>query len=207
MQQPEPKPKRKVGRPKTLNREHALQVALNSYWSEGIHRMSLNEVCRRAKIAKPGLYREFGGEDGLMSTVLQAYVEQEMSQVKQLFDTELPAETVLSRFADRVMSNEGRIRGCLMAEMIMAVDQLGPETTQMLLQERRAFIAHIERWVQTMQERGALRAVTDARTMAKHIAAQNVFAALRVRRGAQPSVLRADLALSFAGYLHKPLYS
>ena len=45
-------------RPKTLNRDHILAVAMNSYWDEGIDGVSLNEISKKAKVAKPGLYRE-----------------------------------------------------------------------------------------------------------------------------------------------------
>ena len=58
-----------VGRPKTLDKSHALATALEGYWREGVYGMSVNEVCRRAGISKPGLYREFGGEDGLLTAV------------------------------------------------------------------------------------------------------------------------------------------
>ena len=79
--------KRKVGRPKTLSRDHALGVALEGYWREGIYGMSVNEVCRRAKIAKPGLYREFGGEDGLMTAVLDLYSKSVLPRLWTLLET------------------------------------------------------------------------------------------------------------------------
>ena len=58
------------GRPKTFDRDRTLDVAMESYWREGPGGISLNEVCRRAQVSKPGLYREFGNEDGLLDAVL-----------------------------------------------------------------------------------------------------------------------------------------
>jgi AcrR family transcriptional regulator len=44
-----------------------------TYWSEGPANVSINQIYNKAKISKPGLYRELGGEDGLMESVLIAY--------------------------------------------------------------------------------------------------------------------------------------
>ena len=70
------------GRPKTLDRDHVLDVAMDSYWKEDIGSLSLNEICRRSGVSKPGLYREFTNEDGLMKAVLIRYEEQVLSPVQ-----------------------------------------------------------------------------------------------------------------------------
>ena len=65
--------RRPRGRPKTFDRAHTLEVAVDSYWRDGIDAVSVNEICRRAGVAKPGVYREFGDEDDLMDAVLTEY--------------------------------------------------------------------------------------------------------------------------------------
>ena len=44
---------------------------MDSYWRDGVENVSLNELCRRAEVSKPGVYREFGGEEGLLDAVLE----------------------------------------------------------------------------------------------------------------------------------------
>ena len=61
------------GRPQTFDREKTLQTAVNSYWADGVEKVSINDICKRAGISKPGLYREFQSEDGLKSASLEAY--------------------------------------------------------------------------------------------------------------------------------------
>ena len=34
---------------------------------------SLNKMCRNLEVAKPGIYRDFGGEDGLIAETLVLY--------------------------------------------------------------------------------------------------------------------------------------
>ena len=65
----------KRGRPKTLNLDELIDVAMITYWSEGPANVSINQICNKAKISKPGLYRELGGEDGLMESVLERRME------------------------------------------------------------------------------------------------------------------------------------
>ena len=39
------------GRPKTLDRDHILDVATQAYWKEGVGAVSLNELCKKAKVS------------------------------------------------------------------------------------------------------------------------------------------------------------
>ena len=62
-------PAKARGRPRTLQRDHVINVAMESYWVSGPSNVSVNDICKRANVSKPGLYREFGNEDGLQKEV------------------------------------------------------------------------------------------------------------------------------------------
>ena len=68
------KSEKKRGRPPTFDREETINLAMDCYWNEGPNGISINELCRRTKTSKPTIYREFGGEDGLLSTVVENYI-------------------------------------------------------------------------------------------------------------------------------------
>ena len=89
--------KRGRGRPKTLDRQRIVDAAMQVYWREGLHALSLNALCRRIEISKPGLYREFGGEDGLMEAVLERYRELVVVPLLGLMAAELPYGAVIDR--------------------------------------------------------------------------------------------------------------
>ena len=94
----------KKGRPKTIDLERIKNVAMVNYWSDGPTNVSLNEICFKAKISKPGLYREFGGEDGLMKSVLLLYKNTLIQQILDLlklektFDETLYAKGIIDGF-------------------------------------------------------------------------------------------------------------
>ena len=61
------------GRPKVLDRDYVLSVALEQYWLHGPTQVSINDICNLSGASKPGVYREFGSDDGLKSQALMAY--------------------------------------------------------------------------------------------------------------------------------------
>ena len=71
MSEADPKPAR--GRPKTMNAEQVLDVAMTAYWQSDAADVSVNAICQMAGISKPSLYREFGSEDGLSRAALDRY--------------------------------------------------------------------------------------------------------------------------------------
>ena len=61
------------GRPKVLDRNYVLSVALEQYWLHGPTQVSINDICNLSGASKPSVYREFGSDDGLKSKALMAY--------------------------------------------------------------------------------------------------------------------------------------
>ena len=70
-----------VGRPKTLDRSILIDIALNEYWLYGINNVSLSKIAKLAKVSRPGIYKEFGDEDGLKYEVIIKYTDLLSSEV------------------------------------------------------------------------------------------------------------------------------
>src|SRR6056297_4330946 len=69
------------GRPRTMNAEKVLDMAMTAYWHNDPTDVSVNAICQMAGISKPSLYREFGSEDGLSRAALDRYAEQVLSEM------------------------------------------------------------------------------------------------------------------------------
>ncbi|KAG1668185.1 hypothetical protein GQR58_017963 [Nymphon striatum] len=41
------------GRPKSLDRDHLIEIAKESFWAEGPTHVSINEICKRSGVSKP----------------------------------------------------------------------------------------------------------------------------------------------------------
>ena len=110
---------------------------MQAYWREDVESVSLNEICRRAEVAKPGLYREFGNEDGLLKAVLVAYQQQVLATVYQRIATDAPFRatldglvSIVTRSGDTPFFGDAQAvpSGCLFAKMRESYRHLGEET-------------------------------------------------------------------------------
>ena len=78
--------KKTLGRPKILDREKIIEIACNEYWENGIFNVSLSKIASLASVSRPGIYKEFGDEDGLKTEVLKKYIEVSATPVHKNYD-------------------------------------------------------------------------------------------------------------------------
>lgn len=137
--------KRGRGRPKTIDRERAIEAAMANYWREGLYALSLNELCRRTGVSKPALYREFGSEDGLMEAALSRYRQLVVCPLLELLASDAPFPATLDRLVTVLTEERGLPAGCLFTEMRVARRRPGAGTwalVQSIVKERRAAFEH-----------------------------------------------------------------
>ena len=132
----------KKGRPKTIDLERIKNVAMINYWSDGPTNVSLNEICLKAKISKPGFYREFGGEDGLMHSVLLLYKNTLIKQILNILKLEKPFDETIDLLIEYVIDKRDKEHvknGCLLAKFRQSRDKFCKKTQEqidIILKER-----------------------------------------------------------------------
>lgn len=151
------KPQR--GRPRTLNRDYVLQVAMDSYWREGPTAVSVNEICRRAGISKPGLYREFGSEDGLRRTALESYRDAILARLFEILDADMPFGEALNALIDLALEDRAQLgvpAGCLLGRMRQCRNELGPQTNEAIETLRKSSLIKVEDWIDRAKKNGQM---------------------------------------------------
>jgi len=190
----------KRGRPKTFARDRAIDVAMEAYWREGTDGVPLNEVCRRAHVAKPGVYREFGGEDGLMDAALARYAETVLAQVFERIAGDRPFAEVLEALIEFMTDTDRDMpAGCLLAKMRVVSSRLGPATrarADALGADARARYAD---WVELAKGRGEIAPGVPTNVAAAFIDTQFTMLLVQMAAGADPEQVRAQARLAFAG--------
>lgn len=189
------------GRPKTLNREHVVDVAMQAYWKEGINAMSLNEICRRCEISKPGLYREFGNEDGLMKAVMLAYQERVLTPVLQKVNTETPFRETLDCLVSFVTAgedNQEAPKGCLLVKMLESRMHVGAETREQIDFAHDQALTAYEQWVRRSKKRGEFNADMSSQFAATYIDAQLNHALSQIARGQDRQMVKKVLTTAFS---------
>ncbi|NYS29809.1 TetR/AcrR family transcriptional regulator [Pantoea sp. WMus005] len=189
------------GRPKTLDRDHVLDVAMDSYWKEDIGSLSLNEICRRSGVSKPGLYREFSNEDGLMKAVLIRYQEQVLRPVQEMLKSDSPFQEVLENlvsFATSVSCNHESPMGCLFVKMREARMQLGEATRAQVDFLEEQGLSTFKEWVKRSKANGEFSADMSPEFAATYIDAQLINASSLLAHGEDPQTAKKILLVAFS---------
>lgn len=203
MDAPESKPTR--GRPKTFDRDRTLAVALDAYWREGPQAMSVNEVCRLAGVSKPGMYREFGSEDGLTDAVLARYEELVLAPLIDRVGEDRPFEETLTALIDFMTArNAGAPNGCLFAKFRAASTDVGPVTRAHVEALREASLAAYTQWAERARERGEIDTSVPVELAAAFIDGQFASILTQAAAGEDPAMIRAQARLAFIGLLGRP---
>ena len=174
---------------------------MENYWREGPHALSVNEVCRRMGLSKPSLYREFGGEDGLLDAALEHYWKTVLAPLAAYFTPNHSfAETTEVLIAFATDPGE-RPKGCLLAKSRGVRERFGPvagarvDTMSRTLKE--AYLAMINR----ARDRGEVRGDITPELAARYVDTQVTTALHQVAAGQDPDEVRAQTELAFAALL------
>lgn len=199
------------GRPKTLDREQTITVAMQTYWSEDVDSISLNEICRRAKISKPSLYREFGNEDGLMKAVLIAYQKQMLAPVYQIIAADAPFRETLDSlvsvvtrssdarfFSDDQSDDQAVPSGCLFVKMRESYRHLGEETRAEIDLAKKEALTVYEEWVERARAKGEFTGDMPSQFAAIYIDAQLSNALSLLARGEPNDEVKKILTVAFS---------
>jgi AcrR family transcriptional regulator len=190
----------RIGRPKTLDRDRVIGIAMESYWRDGVGTVSLNEVCRRAETSKPGIYREFGGEDGLMDAVLERYAETVLAPTFEQIAQDRPFRDVLATVLEMLTDTSRALPpGCLFVKMRTSPSRLGAATGVRVAALREGARAIYVEWIDGAKQRGEIAPGVSTVVAALLLDTQCTALLMQMALGEDPELLRAQAWLAFAG--------
>ena len=196
----------KKGRPKTIDLERIKNVAMINYWSDGPTNVSLNEICFKAKISKPGLYREFGGEDGLMKSVLLLYKNTLIQQILDLLKLEKTFDETLDLLIAFVIGNkdeEHTKKGCLLSKFRQSREKFGEKTQEQIDIILRERYLNFELWIKKAKSKGEFDLPLSSKFVARYIISQLDYAISGLANGEENSNIRDVLTLSLSVFRKK----
>jgi AcrR family transcriptional regulator len=145
------------GRPKTLDRDQVLQEALMAYWSKGTKNVSISDICLATGASKPGVYREFGNDDGLKASALETYYILAVQPLIDIFEKEQSMCEAIDASVDYMTQDRTELgipQGCLLVNMRAQSQQLGPLTRETLNAFRRSLLSAFAAWAERSKARG-----------------------------------------------------
>jgi AcrR family transcriptional regulator len=145
------------GRPKTLDRDQVLQEALMAYWSKGTKNVSISDICLATGASKPGVYREFGNDDGLKASALETYYILAVQPLIDIFEKDQSMCEAIDASVDYMTQDRTELgipQGCLLVNMRAQSQQLGPLTRETLNAFRRSLLNAFAAWAERSKARG-----------------------------------------------------
>ena len=193
--------KRGRGRPRSIDRGEAVRIAMCAWWADGTAGVSLNEISRRMGLSKSSVYREFGGEDGLMAAALAQYRELSAVPLLALFERAVPPRELLTLVVRAATAERGLPAGCFFTNLRLRRSRLGDATNALvdaMIAERRAVFA---RWFETVRNRGEAHPSLSTQDAARYLDAQLHLILLRLASGDAPDDIREDATFALQALL------
>ena len=196
MSDDEPKPAR--GRPRTMNAETVLDVAMTAYWQSDPADVSVNAICQMSGISKPSLYREFGSEDWLTRAVLDSYAERVLSAVFAILHRGKGLQATLAALIDFASADPRLETGCLFYKMRAGKHRLGPETRARVEEIDAAAQAAYAASLQEARDAGEWPDGLSLEAGAKYLGEQIALAITQRASGEDPERIREMLTLALS---------
>jgi len=187
------------GRPRSFDRETALEKALLAFWEHGYEATSVSDLTRVMDIGAPSLYAAFGDKRALFEEVVREYGTKYGS-----FGDRALAEEPTARAAVERTLREAAVEytdpahpfGCLVIHA--ATNCTTREVEESLRERRNANIAAFESRFSADIAAGALPAGTDAAALARHAGAMIQGMSQQARDGASRAELEALVEIAMA---------
>ncbi|MCF5027144.1 TetR/AcrR family transcriptional regulator [Pseudomonas lurida] len=155
-----------MGRPRTFDREQAVDQALHLFWQHGYDATSLAQLKASlgGGISAPSFYAAFGSKEALFDECVQRYLATYAQVTECLWDESLPprlaVETTL-RQSVRMQCEDGHPKGCMVALGVMSAPspenaRVAQGLTQSRLRTRAGLVACVERAMRTGQLPGTV---------------------------------------------------
>lgn len=161
-----------MGRPRTFDREKAVEQAMHLFWQHGYESTSLSQLKAAigTGISAPSFYAAFGSKEALFLECAQRYLSTYAQVTETLWDTTLAPRAAIEstlRNSARMQCDRGHPKGCMVGLGVMSAPSKEHATvTEPLTRSRARTRSGIARCVKRGIDRGELRADTDVNALA-----------------------------------------
>ncbi|MET7702915.1 TetR/AcrR family transcriptional regulator [Streptomyces sp. NPDC005485] len=192
---------RQRGRPRSFDRETALEKAVLAFWEHGYEATSVSDLTRVMGIGAPSLYAAFGDKQSLFEEAVNSYGRKYGSFSERALAEEPTVRGAIERTlreAAAEYTEDDRPHGCLVIHA--ATNCTTPEVEESLRARRNANLAAFESRIRAGISAGELPADTDAAALARHTGAIIQGMSQQARDGATRQELEALAALAMTAW-------
>ena len=178
-----------AGRPRSFDKDIALEKAMKLYWKHGYANTSLVDLTEELGLTKPSLYAAFGDKEQLFISALELYAQQQLrSSLELLTEPTQPLQQRLRNYLKsvaRVFTQPASPGGCLMVNSTCEFAAAGmPEQAKAFLSElSQAQKQRLVDFFAAEKANGTLQTKSSPMALALFLMSINSGLAVRARSG------------------------
>ncbi|MFX0575986.1 TetR/AcrR family transcriptional regulator [Nocardia nepalensis] len=189
------------GRPRSFDRDAALEKALRLFWARGYEATSIGDLTAAMGIGAPSLYAAFGDKATLFNEVVQAFGTRYGGFIPRALAEEPTAEATVRRILREAATEYTRPdcpHGCLV--MSAGLNTTSTDIAEMLRRIRNRNVDGFATRIQADIDAGLLPPETDATTLARYVGTVLQGMSQAARDGASPAQLMRVAELAMHGW-------
>ncbi|MDW8848272.1 TetR/AcrR family transcriptional regulator [Erwinia sp. MMLR14_017] len=176
------------GRPKTFNREAALDKALELFWQHGYEATSLSDLVEATGAKAPTLYAEFTNKEGLFRAAVDRYTEKfaDQRQAALACPESCVEKGVENYFRSTAacFTDGQKPAGCFFICTSTALSADSAEVADMLKARHTSQESHLQHFLLERQSAGELDAQTNIAALSAYLGCLLQGMSVRAREGA-----------------------
>lgn len=181
------------GRPKTFDRESALNGALELFWRFGYEPTSMAELTRATGTKAATLYAEFGSKEGLFCAAVERYLSTYGQKRDEILGQDaLPVPEIIEqllRISVRWFTDPATPSGCFMVSAAFGMSSEDDALFNMLQTKRNESEQRLIAFLACRISREELPAATDAPLLAKYVTNMMQGMSVQARNGTAQEML------------------
>jgi TetR/AcrR family transcriptional regulator, copper-responsive repressor len=192
------------GRPRTFDREAALDAAVRLFWRHGYEGTSIADLTAAMKTTPPTLYAEFGSKEDLFRAVLAHYHDREGGRRRaELIEREPSAHRAtenLLRDIARQYANPSNPAGCMVAASTLQCATENQAAANVVSKFRAASTRVLRAKFSEAKQSGQLPKTTDTTALAGFYAAVVQGMSVQACSGANARALNGIVDIAMAAW-------
>lgn len=190
------------GRPRSFDREVALQQAMLLFWRHGYEATSVSALTHAMGITAPSLYAAFGDKKSLFRESLARYLSGDVTSASIIATAPTARDAARGLLEASAIAFTGRATpaGCLLASAAISCSADAADVQEELSSIRRRIERSLRDRIRAAVASGELPRETDAGALAAHVMAVIQGMSTLARDGARREKLQRVASAALAGW-------